>query len=250
MNQTNPSEHKVALITGSARRIGAEIARSLHRAGDNVILHYCNSASQALQLCEELNHQRAHSAVLLQADLTQIKTLDQLIEKAFNTWKRLDILVNNASVFYPTPISAIDEATWDQVMTTNLKAPFFLSRAAASLIKQQHGCIVNIDDIHAQRPLENHLVYSVSKSALRSLTQSLAKEFGPDVRVNGVAPGAILWPEQALSDQQKQDILTKTMLKRVGQPSDIAKTVNFLAHDADYITGQVISVDGGRTLYS
>lgn len=250
MSLTKPVEHKVALITGSARRIGAEIARTLHLAGDNIILHYRGSASQALQLCEELNQQRADSAAAIQADLTQIKTLDHLIENAFNTWKRLDILVNNASVFYPTPISAIDESTWDQVMTTNLKAPFFLSRAAASLLKQHQGCIVNIDDIHALRPLNNHLVYSVSKSALRSLTRALSKELGPDIRVNGVAPGAILWPEHSLSDQQKQDILTKTMLKRVGQPSDIAKTVKFLAHDADYITGQVISVDGGRTLYS
>lgn len=250
MIQTNSDEHKVALITGSARRIGAEIARCLHRAGDNVILHYRGSASQALQLCEELNQQRSDSAITLQADLTQINALDQLIEKAFTTWKRLDILVNNASVFFPTPISTIDDDTWDEVMTTNLKAPFFLSRAAASVIRQQQGCIVNIDDIHALRPLADHLVYSVSKSALRSLTRSLAKELGPDIRVNGVAPGAILWPEQILTDQQKRDILTKTMLKRVGQPSDIAKTVIFLAHEADYITGQVIAVDGGRTLYS
>ncbi len=245
-----PKPFNVALITGAAKRLGAEIARSLHSAGDNIIVHYRGSGNEAKHLCHELNQRRADSAISIQADLSDIDALPNLIERSTQQWSRLDILVNNASAFYPTPFGKIEEKDWDQLLNVNLKAPFFLSQSASHWLKQVNGCIINIDDIHGIRPLKDHPVYSISKAGLRALTLALAKELGPVIRVNGVSPGAILWPEESLTDHKKQQILSRITLKKSGTPEDIANTVEFLAHHANYITGQIIAVDGGRTLFS
>jgi len=238
----------VVLITGAAHRIGAQIAECLHAAGMNIVLHYRSSDQAAQSLADRLNLIRSDSVITLQADLLDTASLPRLIEQAYQHWGRLDALVNNASSFYPTAIGEITEQQWDDLMGSNLKAPLFLAQAAAPLLKQQHGCIVNIVDIHAQKPLKDHPVYSVAKAGLQMLTLSLARELGPEVRVNGVAPGAILWPEVALNPAAKQHIVDSTALKRQGQPNDIAATVLFMIRDAPYITGQVLCVDGGRTL--
>jgi pteridine reductase len=241
---------KVALVTGSARRIGAATVRLLHQAGATVVVHYRSSAKQAEKLCAELNQVRAQSCFLQQADLLDIQALDTLVQDVVKQAGRLDILVNNASSFYPTPLAKIREADWDNLLGSNLKAPLFLSQAAAPELLKNKGCIVNMVDVHGFRPLKGYPVYSVAKAGLLMLTQSLARELGPDVRVNGVAPGAILWPEAegSLDKAAQQALLEKTALKREGSPDDIAKTILFLVRDADYITGQVIPVDGGRLL--
>jgi pteridine reductase len=239
---------KCGLITGAAHRIGAAIARRLHAAGMELILHYRNSASAAQQLMNELNAMRADSVRLLQADLHDTAAFPQLITQAAGFRGRLDLLINNASSFYPTPLAAADEAAWDDLIGSNLKAPFFLAKAAAPLLKAAGGCIINLVDIHAERPLKDHPIYSVAKAGNAMLVKSLARELGPEVRVNGVAPGAILWPEHGISAQDQQEVLERTVLKRPGTPEDIAKTLLFLVRDADYITGQIIAVDGGRTL--
>ncbi len=244
-NQSN--ERKVVLITGAAARIGAEICRTLHAAGMNIVIHYRNSSAQATELCESLNQQRASSAAILQADLLDTASLPTLVLQAAAIWGRLDALVNNASSFYPTPVGHITEAHWDDLMGSNLKAPIFLSQAAAPYLKQQQGCIINIVDVHGFRPMKNHPVYCAAKAGLAMLTQSLARELGPEIRVNGVAPGAIMWPESEMNAEVQASILERTALKRQGCPADIANTVRFLMMDADYITGQVIPVDGGRS---
>ncbi|MEZ5538262.1 MAG: pteridine reductase [Thiolinea sp.] len=241
-------EGKVALITGSARRIGAGIARCLHAAGANVMVHYRNSADDALVLQQELNRQRPDSCFLLKGDLLDVGQLPRMVGNVVEQAGRLDILVNNASGFYPTPLGGITEQNWDELVGTNMKVPLFLAQAAMPELKKNKGCIVNMVDVHAYRPLAGHVVYSAAKAGLLMLTQSLAAELGPEVRVNGVAPGAILWPEQEMTQTQKSGLLEKTALKRIGDPDDIARTVLFLVRDADYITGQVIAVDGGRTL--
>ncbi len=250
MTQSNLKPSKVALITGAAKRLGAEIARTLHTAGDHIVLHYRDSSQEVQLLCDELNQIRRDSAITIQADLLETSALPKLIEQSALRWQQLDILINNASAFYPTPIGDVEESDWDTLIGVNLKAPFFLSQAAAHWLHRTQGCIVNIDDIHALRPLKNHAVYSISKAGLRALTLSLAKELGPQIRVNGVSPGAILWPEHALTEDQKQEILSRITLQRTGQPLDVAKAVHFLIHEADYITGQILAVDGGRTLFS
>ena len=239
---------KVALVTGSARRVGAQTVRTLHAAGFNVIVHYRSSAEDAEKLVAELNTTRSDSARTAQADLIETGSLPVLIETVIAFWGRLDVLVNNASAFYPTEVGSITEKDWDLLVGSNLKGPIFLSQAAAPELKRTHGCIVNMVDIHADRPLKNYLVYSVAKAGLVALTKSLARELGPDVRTNGVAPGAILWPEQPHHDAQHQKIIDRTALKREGEPLDIARTIRFLVMDAPYITGQIIAVDGGRTL--
>lgn len=241
---------KVALVTGSARRIGAETVRMLHQAGADVVVHYRSSADDAEKLADELNKRRADSCFLQQADLLEINHLPTMIESIIKQTGRLDILVNNASTFYPTAIGKITEADWDNLMGSNLKAPLFLSQAAAPQLIKNKGCIVNMVDVHGFRPMKGYPVYSAAKAGLLMLTQSLARELGPDVRVNGVAPGAILWPEaeENQNNTEQQALLDKTSLKREGTPEDIAKTVLFLVRDADYITGQVIPVDGGRML--
>ncbi|VVC76756.1 3-oxoacyl-[acyl-carrier-protein] reductase FabG [Aquicella siphonis] len=246
--QKNPLASKVALVTGSARRIGAEIARTLHQAGMNIVLHYNLSEEGALGLCQQLNHIREHSAVTLRADLLEAESEKILIQQALDAWGRLDALVNNASRFYSTPIGEVTEYAWDDLMNSNLKAPFFLCQAAASALAAVQGCIVNITDIHAERPLRNYSVYCISKSGLLMMTRLLAKELGPRVRVNAVAPGAILWPEgkNTLSEEEKAKIVDQTALQRAGSPEDIAKAVLFFIRDAGYVTGQVLDVDGGR----
>ena len=239
---------KVALITGAAHRIGAEMAQQLHAAGMNIALHYRSSASRADALAATLNQQRPNSVKLIQGDLLNHDDLTRIVEEAAIHWQRLDVLINNASSFYATPVGAASEAQWDDLIGTNLKAPFFLSQAAWPHLKRQHGCIINVVDIHAQRPMKGYPIYSAAKAGLAMLTMSLARELGPEVRVNGVAPGAILWPEHELDEETKQQILDRTALKRQGTPKDIARTALFLIRDADYISGQIISVDGGRSL--
>ncbi len=239
---------KVALITGAAQRIGAQIARTLHGAGMKVVLHYRSSQAAAEALAAELNQLRADSATVLQADLSDTATLTPLVEAAAARWGRLDTLVNNASTFYPSPVGAVTLLQWHDLMDVNLKAPFFLSQAAATLLAKCRGCIVNIADIHADRPLKGYPVYCMAKAGLVMMTRALARELGPAVRVNAVAPGAILWPEQGLDQATQASILARTALKSKGNPKDIASTVLFLVRDAEYITGQVLSVDGGRSL--
>ena len=243
-----PLQGKVTLITGAAHRIGATIARHLHQQGMNIALHYRSSKSTAQALTEELNRLRPNSVTAIGGDLLDTAALEKTVEQAYQKLGRLDALVNNASSFYPTPVGEVTEAQWDDLMGTNLKAPFFLAQAAAPYLKANHGCIVNIVDIHAQKPMKGYPVYSMAKAGLQMLTMSLARELGPEVRVNGVAPGAILWPEAELEDAAKTQILDRTALKRQGSPEDIAKAVSFMIRDADYISGQVLSVDGGRTL--
>ena len=245
---TQPTQIKTALITGAAARIGAEISRTLHAAGMNIVIHYRSSADQANALRDELNSQRANSAYTLQADLLDTLTLNTLVTQAAEVWGRLDVLINNASSFYPTPVGEITEAHWDDLMGSNLKAPIFLSQAATPYLKASQGCIINIVDVHGFRPMKEHPVYCAAKAGLAMLTQSLAKELGPEIRVNGVAPGAIMWPSSELDPATQESILERTALKRQGSPEDIAKTVKFLVLEGDYITGQVIPVDGGRSI--
>lgn len=241
------SDSPVVLITGAAHRIGATTAKLLHKNGMNIVLHYRGSREEAQAVQKELNAQRENSVILIQADLHITNGLAALIEESVKAWGRLDALVNNASSFYPTPVEKATEDHWDDLMGSNLKAPFFLSQAAAPHLKKTKGCIVNIVDIHAERPLKTFPIYSMAKAGLAMMTKSLAGELGPEIRVNGVAPGAILWPEN-LDEVAKQRIVSRTFLKRQGEPNDISKTILFLIKDAAYITGQIIAVDGGRSL--
>lgn len=246
-NPTN-LQGKVALITGASHRIGAEIARTLHHAGMNLCLHYRSSADEAQQLANELLADRADSVITLALDLLQTRELSNLVSQATSQWGRLDALLNNASTFYPTPVDEITEKDWDVLMGSNLKAPLFLSQAAAPELAKHQGNIINIIDIHAERPMRRHVVYNMAKSGLLAMTKSLARELGPEIRVNGIAPGAILWPEDEIDPQKQQTILEKTALKRAGSPTDIAKAVLFLLRDAPYVTGHMLPVDGGRLL--
>ena len=241
---------KIAFISGAAKRVGAEIARCLHKTGTNVVLHYRSSTKEAKQLCDELNQLRDNSAVCMQADLTDTGHLPIMVREASEIWGRLDVLINNASLFYPTPVELTTEMHWCELIDSNLKAPFFLCQAAQPFLKKQSGCIVNIIDIHAERPLKGYSVYSITKTGLAALTRSLAKEFAPDIRVNGVAPGAIMWPESDVPDANKTKILERIALNRTGAPNDVAKAVLYLIQDAQYVTGQILAVDGGRTLFS
>lgn len=241
---------KVILITGGARRLGAAICRRLHRAGASVMIHYRSSHDEALALETELNGVRAGSVALIQADLLEPAALPRLVAQTVARFGRLDALVNNASSFFPTAVGEITEAEWNDLVGTNLKAPLFLSQAALPELKKHSGCIVNITDIHATRPMKNHLVYSVAKAGLVALTRALARETGPEVRVNAVAPGAILWPEGgSWSDEDaRRAIVGHIPLERAGEPEDIARAVAFLIAEAPYITGQVLAVDGGRSV--
>lgn len=241
-------EGKVALITGAARRIGAAIAEVLHGAGADVAIHYRSSGDDAEALAESLNERRPNSAMMIEADLNETAVLPQLIDQVIERYGRLDILVNNASSFYPTPPGEITEDDWDDLVGSNLKVPLFLTQAALPALRESRGSIVNIVDIHARRPLRNHTVYGPAKAGLAMLTRSLAKDLAPDVRVNGVAPGAILWPEDEMSDATKAAILRQIPLERPGDSSDIAGCVLYLVRDATYVTGQIIAVDGGRSI--
>ena len=240
----------VALITGAAHRLGAHTARHLHGRGWNIVIHYRSRQDQAEALKSELNALREHSAVILQADLSEPDSIAPLAEQAIAAWGRLSGLVNNASVFYPNPTEKARNQDWDAVMDTNLRAPFFLGQACLPALRESGGAIVNLIDIYSQRPLADHPLYCASKAGLASLTLSWAKDLAPEVRVNGVSPGAILWPEgdAEIDPQYQQSILAKTPLARTGQPDDIAGAIAFLLCDATFITGQVLSVDGGRSL--
>ena len=241
----------VVLVTGAARRVGAEIVRSLHEAGARVAIHYHSSAAAANDLAARLNAARADSAATFAADLLDIAALPRLVEGVVAHFGRLDALVNNASSFYATKVGAVDTAAWDDLIGSNLKAPLFLSQAAAAQLDRAGGCIVNITDIHAERPLKGYPVYCAAKAGLLGLTRALALELGPRVRVNAVAPGPIEWP-QGTNDfppEARTAIIAHTLLKRVGSPADIAQAVKYLIFDAPYVTGQVINVDGGRTAH-
>ena len=240
---------KNALITGAAKRIGAACARLLHSEGYNVFIHYRASALEAQQLCNELNQQRPDSARIIQADLLSMAELEAVAGEVCKVWGGIDVLVNNASSFYPTAVTEVTERQWDELLGSNLKVPFFLAQALAKTLTANKGCIVNIVDIHAERGLSGYPVYSIAKAGLAAMTKVLAKELGPAVRVNGVATGAILWPDNDLSESAKLEILQRVILKRSGESVDIAKAVLFLVKDADYITGQILTVDGGRTLF-
>lgn len=241
---------KVALVTGGAKRVGAAICRCLHAAGANIAVHYRNSAQQAQDLRDELNALRPESALALQADLLDPEALPPLVGGVVAKFGRLDALVNNASSFYATPLAGIDERQWHDLLGTNLKAPLFLAQAAADELRRRHGAIVNIADIHAERPMHGHLLYSIAKAGMVALTKGLAQEMSPQVRVNAIAPGVIVWPEDAEwnDEEKRRKIIAHTLLKREGEPDDVARTVKFLLGDAPYITGQIIAVDGGRSI--
>ena len=245
-----PLEDRAVLVTGGARRVGAAIVRRLHAAGANLVVHYRSSAADARALKDELTRKRPGSVVLVQGDLLKPANLSELIKDAVKAYGRLDALVNNASSFYATPIGEITEQAWDDLVGTNLKAPLFLSQSAARELRKTHGAIVNIVDIHAEFPMKSYIVYSIAKGALAALTRSLARELGPEIRVNGIAPGTIIWPDdEAWKDElARQRIMNQTALKRIGEPDDIAKAVEFLLTAAPFVTGQVIAVDGGRSV--
>ena len=248
MASTDSLSGRVALVTGAARRIGATIARALHAQGADVAIHYRGSADDADALAGALNAERGDSAATFSADLTHIASVQKLASNVSAWRSRLDILVNNASSFYPTPIGGITEEQWNDLVGTNLKAPLFLSQALMPSLKAAQGVIINIVDVHAQRPLRDHPVYGPAKAGLAMLTRALAKDLAPDIRVNGVSPGAILWPENGMGDDTKKVILGQIPLGRAGDPEDIAGAVLFLARDATYVTGQIIAVDGGRSI--
>lgn len=244
-------QSKVFMITGGAKRVGAVTCRRLHDQGANLVIHYRSSKAAAQALQNELNQKRPDSVQLLQAELQDIATFPNMIDQVANYFGRLDGLINNASSFFPTPIGACDAEAWEDLVGSNMKAPLFLSQAAAPYIKKQRGCIINIVDIHADRPLKGFVIYSSAKGGLKTLTRSLALELAPEIRVNGISPGPILWPEEkALTNHSaRQKIIDTTPLQRTGEPDDIAKAVQFFIADAPYITGQIIAVDGGRSIH-
>lgn len=242
--------HPTALITGSAKRIGAEIVRQLHAAQWNLVIHYHHSQAEAQALAAELNDLRPNSAISVQADLNQPHQRATLAQRAREQWQGIHLLVNNASSFYPTPLADASEADWDNLIGSNLKAPYFLAQALAPFLVETQGCIINIADIYADKPLRHHSIYSIAKAGSVMLTKSLAVELAPQVRVNGIAPGAILWPEQSdkLSDEDKDKMLCKIPLQQRGQAQDIAQAILFLVNNAPYVTGHILTVDGGRSL--
>jgi len=250
MTLSDPTNAPVILITGAARRVGAEIARQLHAAGARVVLHYRNSGDEAEGLSADLNALRRQSAFTVGGDLGRFGVTEEVAAAALACCGRIDGLVNNASSFFPTPIGSIDRAAWDDLMGSNLMGPLFLSQALAPEIRRQHGAVVNIVDIHAERPLQRYPLYSAAKAGLAGLTRALAIELAPEARVNGVSPGPIDWPEdEQFTAEERQQIIDHTLLKRVGSAADIARTVRFLMFDAPYITGQIIAVDGGRSAH-
>lgn len=244
----NSLADKVVLVTGAARRIGAAIVTRLHANGARVAIHCRGSVDAANELATTLNAQRKNSAATFQADLLNVAEIPGLIGAVVEWGGRLDGLVNNASTFYPTPVGTITETEWDDLVGSNFKAPLFVSQEAVPHLQETAGTIVNIVDIHAQRPLRNHALYGPAKAALAMLTRSLAKDLAPRVRVNGVSPGAILWPEDGMSEGVQQTILRQVPLERAGNPDDVAGCVLYLMRDADYVTGQIIAVDGGRSI--
>jgi pteridine reductase len=249
-NVKSDLHNKTMLITGGAKRVGAAICRLLHAHGANLMIHYRSSVNEARALQAELNLQRPNSVAIIHGDLLNLSVLPSLVKETIHQFGRLDVLINNASSYYPTEIGEIDETQWNDLVGSNLKAPMFLSQAAAPELKKNHGCIVNITDMHVERPKKGYVVYSVAKAGLVTLTKSLAHELSPDVRVNAVAPGPVMWPEDnpQFDEVYRQRVISQTLLKRIGEPNDVAKAVKFLIQDAPFITGQVIAVDGGRSL--
>ena len=239
---------KTVLITGGARRVGAAIGRCLHGAGANLLIHYRRSGEDADALAAELNGARPGTAATIQADLLHVDALGALPDFAVSRFGGLDVLVNNASTFYPTPVGEITAQAFDDLIGTNLKAPLFLSQAAAPALRNSGGLILNIIDIHALRPLRNYTTYCAAKAGLHMVTRSLAKELGPDIRVNGISPGPVLWPEQGGDEKMRAKIIQRTILQRMGTPEDIARTALFLAASAPFITGQILAVDGGASV--
>lgn len=243
-----PLAGQTALVTGGAHRVGAVIVRTLHAAGANVLIHCRKSIEEARALAEDLERARGNASAVVQADLLDVAALPRLVEAAQERFGALHLLVNNASSFFPTPIGAITPAHWEDLIGTNLRAPLFLAQAAAPLLARVGGCVVNIADIHGQRPLREHVVYSTAKAGLIMLTRALARELGPAVRVNAIAPGTVLWPEGGMQEARKRRILARTPLQRSGEPADIARAVLFFAAQAPFVTGQILAVDGGRSV--
>ena len=243
-------ENKVVLITGGAKRVGASICRLLHAHGAKLMIHYRSSLNEARSLQSELNLKRPNSVAIIQGDLLNLTVLPSLVQETVQHFGKLDVLINNASSYYSTELGTIHEEEWHDLMGSNLKAPLFLSQAAAPELRKQQGCIVNITDMHVERPKKGYIVYSVAKAGLVTLTKSLAHELSPDVLVNAVAPGPVMWPEDnpQFDEVYRQRVISQTLLKRIGEPQDIAKAVKFLIQDAPFITGQIIAVDGGRSL--
>jgi pteridine reductase len=241
---------KVVLITGGAKRVGASICRLLHAGGANLMVHYRSSVTEARALQAELNLQRPNSIAIIEGNLLNLPVLPSLVQETISHFGRLDVLINNASSYYATEIGEIDEEQWDDLIGSNLKAALFLAQAAAPELRKQHGCIVNITDMHVERPKKGYIVYSVAKAGLVTLTKSLAQELSPEVRVNAVAPGPVMWPENnpQFNEIYRQRVISQTLLKRIGEADDVAKAVRFLIQDAPFVTGQVIAVDGGRSL--
>lgn len=239
---------KVALITGGAKRIGACLARTLHAAGMNVVIHYRSSLQPARTLQKELNAERENSCILIQCELTEYNKLKPLVDESARQMGRLDVLINNASAFFPTLVGDTDEQHWNTLLETNLKAPFFLIQAAAPHLKKHHGSIINMIDIYAERPLPDHAAYCASKAGLASLTRSFAQSLAPEIRVNGIAPGAILWPEHQHDEVAQKRLVSRIPMRRLGDPQNIADTALFLISSAPYTSGQILTVDGGRTV--
>ncbi|MGV3582725.1 MAG: pteridine reductase [Methylophilus sp.] len=244
------SESKVVLITGGAKRVGAAICRELHANGARLMVHYNTSKREAQALQAELNLQRPNSVAIIQGDLLNLNIVSSLVSETIQHFGRLDILINNASSYYPTELSQINEQNWLDLMGSNLKAPMFLAQAASNELRKNTGSIINITDMHIERPKKGYIVYSVAKAGLVTLTKSLAHELSPEVRVNAVAPGPVQWPDNnpQFDEVYKQRVISQTLLKRIGDPTDIAKAVKFLTFDAPFITGHVLAVDGGRSL--
>lgn len=241
------SDAPVALVTGSALRLGRQMIISLHQQGYRVIIHYHSSAAAAAELATRLNQLTANSATTVQANLTDALAIAPFAKAALACFGRLDLLVNNASSFYPTPLANATLAAWDDLFSSNVKAPYFLSQALATELAKRRGCIINMVDIHAEKPLAEHSIYCMAKAALSMMTKALARELAPEIRVNGIAPGAILWPSQDLPESDKAAVLAQVPMQRLGDPTDIANTMLFLAK-APYVTGQIVAVDGGRSL--
>lgn len=241
-------ERPVALITGGVKRVGAQIARTLHAAGYDLVLHFRSSVNEAVALAAELEHQRAGSTLAIQGELADLDGLPAMIEQALQHYGRLDALVNNASAFFPTPVGSATTAQWNELFASNAQAPFFLAQAATPALRETHGAIVNLIDVYAERPLANHPIYCMAKAALAAMTRSLALDLAPDIRVNGIAPGAVMWPSDGKPYDDQQAMLARTPLRRAGSPQDVAGAVLWLLRDAPFVTGQIIRIDGGRSL--
>ena len=248
MSAIKEKNNKNALITGAAKRIGASISRNIHEAGYNLGIHYNSSKKDAKKLCEELNAKRAGSAQIFEADITKVSDAKSLVNSFLKWGGKLDLLINNASSFYPTPIGSVTEENWNDLIGTNLKGPLFISQEAFVSLRKNKGSIINLVDIHIKSPPKDHAVYIAAKAGLEILTRSLARDLAPEVRVNGISPGAILWPEGELDAATKDKILDSIPMKRKGNPQDISDCVLFLVNSASYISGQIISVDGGKSI--